>query len=98
VHWYRNMFSHVPSIKVREIAAMLKAIHASEDLAATRERSRSLRSVACVWLGPPSCRRRKAAPHRRHSVASKICEHRVAEGPAGERCHHRVSQGRAPLN
>jgi putative transposase len=29
VHWYRNIFS--PSTKVREIAAMLKAIHASED-------------------------------------------------------------------
>src|SRR5262249_48285618 len=30
VHWYRNIFSHVPSTKVREIAAMLKAIHAGE--------------------------------------------------------------------
>lgn len=28
---YRNIFSHVPSPKVREIAAMLKAIHASDD-------------------------------------------------------------------
>jgi hypothetical protein len=27
VHWYRNVFSHVPSTKVREVAAMLKAIH-----------------------------------------------------------------------
>jgi hypothetical protein len=33
-HWYRNVFSHVPSTKVREIAAMLKAIHASEDVVA----------------------------------------------------------------
>jgi putative transposase len=24
VHWYRNIFSHVPSTKVREVAAMLK--------------------------------------------------------------------------
>ena len=32
VHWYRN-FSHVPSTKVREAAAMLKAINASEDIA-----------------------------------------------------------------
>src|SRR5262247_1567973 len=39
VHWYRNIFSHVPSTKVREIAAMLKAIHASEDLAAAREKA-----------------------------------------------------------
>jgi putative transposase len=39
VHWYRNIFSHVPSTKVWEIAARLKAIHASEDLAATREKA-----------------------------------------------------------
>ena len=36
VHWYRNVFSHVPSTKVREIAAMLKAIHAGEDIVAAR--------------------------------------------------------------
>jgi putative transposase len=39
VHWYRNIFSHVPSTKVREIATMLKAIHAGEDLAAAREKA-----------------------------------------------------------
>jgi putative transposase len=39
VHWYRNIFSHVPSTKVREIAAMLKAIHASEDIVASREKA-----------------------------------------------------------
>ena len=39
VHWYRNIFSHVPSTKIREIAAMLKAIHASEDIAAAREKA-----------------------------------------------------------
>ena len=38
VHWYRNIFSHVPSTKVREIAAMLKAIHAGEDIVAAREK------------------------------------------------------------
>ncbi len=31
VHFYRNVFSLVPSGKVREVAAMLKAIHAQED-------------------------------------------------------------------
>ena len=39
VHWYRNIFSQVPSTKVREIAAMLKAIHASEDIVAAREKA-----------------------------------------------------------
>lgn len=34
VHWYRNVFSQVPSTKVREVAAMLKAIHAAEDIEA----------------------------------------------------------------
>lgn len=31
VHFYRNVFSHVPRHKVREVAAMLKAIHAQEN-------------------------------------------------------------------
>jgi len=39
VHWYRNIFSHVPSTKVREIATMLKAIHAGGDAAAAREKA-----------------------------------------------------------
>ena len=30
VHFYRNVFSHVPSTKVREVSRMLKAIHAQE--------------------------------------------------------------------
>jgi hypothetical protein len=39
VHWYRNIFSHVPSTKVREIAAMLEAIHAGEDVVAARQKA-----------------------------------------------------------
>ena len=30
VHFYRNVFSHVPAAKVREVSHMLKAIHAQE--------------------------------------------------------------------
>ena len=30
VHFYRNVFSHVPATKVREVSHMLKAIHAQE--------------------------------------------------------------------
>ena len=36
---YRNIFSHVPATKVREIGATLKAIHASEDIVAAREKA-----------------------------------------------------------
>ena len=32
VHWYRNIFSNVPLAKVKEVTAILKAIHAQEDL------------------------------------------------------------------
>ncbi len=39
VHFYRNVFSHVPAPKVREVAAMLKAIHASEDRAAAEAKT-----------------------------------------------------------
>ena len=39
VHWYRNVFSHVPSTKVREVAHMLKVIHAQEDRAAARAKA-----------------------------------------------------------
>jgi transposase-like protein len=38
VHWYRNIFSDVPSTKVKEVAAMLKAIHAQEDAASAQRR------------------------------------------------------------
>lgn len=51
VHWYRNIFSHVPSTKVREIAAMLKAIHASEDIVAAREKAvRVVEKLAALRL------------------------------------------------
>jgi putative transposase len=51
VHWYRNIFSHVPSTKVREIAAMLKAIHASEDIGAAREKAvRVVEKLAALRL------------------------------------------------
>ena len=36
VHFYRNAWSYVPSSKVRLVATMLKAVHASEDRAAAR--------------------------------------------------------------
>lgn len=39
VHWYRNVFSKVPRQKVREVAAMLKAIHAQEDKACAEEKA-----------------------------------------------------------
>ena len=64
MHWYRNIFSHVPSTKVREIAAMLKAIHAIEGIVASREKAvrvidklRGLRLAKAAELAGGSGRR-----------------------------------------
>jgi len=39
VHFYRNVFSVVPKGKVKQVAAMLKAIHAQEDRPASQEKA-----------------------------------------------------------
>jgi len=39
VHFYRNVFSVTPHGKLKEVAAMLKAIHAQEDKAAARAKA-----------------------------------------------------------
>jgi transposase-like protein len=39
VHFYRNVFTAVPNNKVKEVAGMLKAIHAQEDRAAALEKA-----------------------------------------------------------
>ena len=36
VHFYRNVFSHVPNAKVKQVARMLKAIHAQESLSSAQ--------------------------------------------------------------
>ena len=40
VHFYRNVLSSVPRSKSRDVAAMLKAIHAQEDLTAALEKGK----------------------------------------------------------
>lgn len=39
VHFYGNVFSHVPAGKLREVALLLKAIHAQEDLEAAQRKA-----------------------------------------------------------
>ena len=40
VHFYRNVWTAVPSGKVKEVASMLKAIHAQEDAEAAKQKAR----------------------------------------------------------
>ena len=42
VHFYRNVFSVVPHHRVKEVAKMLKAIHAQEDKTAAREKAKAV--------------------------------------------------------
>ena len=42
VHWFRNVFAVVPRTKAKEVAAMLKAIHAQEDRAAALAKAREV--------------------------------------------------------
>jgi putative transposase len=42
VHWYRNIFSHVPAGKMREVALMLKAIHAQESRETAQSKAREV--------------------------------------------------------
>jgi putative transposase len=39
VHFYPNVWTAVPTSKVKEVAAMLKAIHAQEDREAARQKA-----------------------------------------------------------
>jgi transposase-like protein len=42
VHFYRNIFSHVPTARVREVSHMLKAIHAQENRDAADRKARTI--------------------------------------------------------
>ncbi len=42
VHFYRNVFGHVPSGKLREVSHMLKAIHAQESRQAAQEKAEAV--------------------------------------------------------
>ena len=42
VHWYRNVFSGVPTGKVADVARMLKAIHAQEDRPAAEAKAKEV--------------------------------------------------------
>lgn len=42
VHFYRNIFSHVPATKVRDVSHMLKAIHAQESRVAADAKAKAI--------------------------------------------------------
>jgi transposase-like protein len=50
VHVYRNVFSHVPASKVREVSHMLKAIHAQETRGTVAETLTYYAFPDCHWI------------------------------------------------
>jgi putative transposase len=77
VHWYRNIFSDVPTTKVKEVAAMLKAIHAQEDAASAQVKATAVvEKLTAMKL-------KKAAEKVAESVAETLTYYRFP------REHHR---------
>lgn len=66
VHWYRNVLRLAPKGKAKEVAAMLKAIHAQED------REAALKKAEDVVLKLEAMRLGKAAALVRESVAETL--------------------------
>lgn len=66
VHWYRNGFKSVPKGKVKEVSAMLKAIHASED------REAALKKAEDVAVKLEGMKLKKAATFVRESVQQTL--------------------------
>ena len=52
VHFYRNVFSHVPATKVREVSHMLKAIHAQETRATAEAKASAVRETLTYYTFP----------------------------------------------
>jgi len=77
VHFYRNVFSHVPKAKVREVARMLKAIHAQES------RDTAIEKADAVVTSLRAVRLNKAAD----LVEAKI--HEYGSAARGETSTHR---------
>lgn len=66
VHWYRNAMTAVPQGKVREVMAMLKAVHAQEDReAAETKAAQVVEKLEAMRLG-------KAAAIVREGVAETL--------------------------
>ena len=57
VHFYRNVFSVVPKSKVKNVAKMLKAIHAQESKKASREKAASVVAVLKAMKLPEAAKK-----------------------------------------
>jgi Transposase, Mutator family len=94
VHFYRNVFSHVPNTKVADIARMLKAIHAQEDRKAAKAKAvevvRRLKEMRLKSAADP------ASNASRRSFSGRTLG---TDAGRGEAATHRLDQvGQAALH
>ncbi len=85
VHFYRNVFSVTPKGKVKQVAAMLKAIHAQEDLEAAREKATAVVSKL------KTMKLRAAAEKVREGIAETLTYYAFPDK------HHRQIRTNNPL-
>jgi hypothetical protein len=79
-------FSHVPSTKVREIAAMLKTIHASEDIVAAREKAiRVIEKLRALRLRAAELAEAAVGEILTYCAAPAFARQAAARGPRGGR-------------
>jgi transposase-like protein len=78
VHFYRNVFSHVPATKVREVSHMLKAIHAQESRDAADRKAASDRRRPARRQDEHGGRSGRAERHRRLSMVSQVLHEHAA--------------------
>jgi len=67
VHFYRNIFSVVPQGRMKEVAAMLKAIHSQEDLAEAQKKAHAVADKL------EHMKLHKAAQRVREGAAETLC-------------------------
>jgi putative transposase len=81
VHFYRNVFSHVPNGKVAEVARMLKAIHSQENRRATQTKATEIGVLSARLLDES-----QADPVRvRHGRSTSYVRRWQARGVGGHR-------------
>ena len=92
VHFYRNVFSHVPATKLREVSHMLKAIHAQETRATAEAKTDRIDGEALVrtlmaWRrGEPRVCAMVRVPTLEEEDRRRVC--RELKSLTGERIRH----------
>ena len=95
VHFYRNIFSVVPKSKVKNVAKMLKAIHAQESKKASREKAAAVVSELKTMKLPEAAKKVEAGIEETLTYCDFPSEHwvKIRTNNAIERMNHEIRRG-----